>query len=166
MAVSRAMRRLLRIRDLEEEQCRMALESAVGELSRLEHALKATAAWERHGRRLIEGSVGSGELVDRLSGLEELRAAGRHAAALVPRIAAGEAEVAELREEFLSKRVERRQAETLIEETEAEVELVAGRHGQQALDDWYRSRQHREGSNVARRTGENRGPVELEKKST
>jgi len=42
MAVSRALRRLLRIRELEEEQNRLALESALGELNRLEYALEAT----------------------------------------------------------------------------------------------------------------------------
>ena len=34
MAVSRALRRLLRVRELEEEQSRLALESALGELQR------------------------------------------------------------------------------------------------------------------------------------
>ena len=70
MAVSRALRRLLRIRELEEEQCRLALEAAIGELSRLEHAMAATAERDRRGRRLVEASARSGELRDRLAGLE------------------------------------------------------------------------------------------------
>jgi hypothetical protein len=45
MAVSRALRRLLRIRELEEEQCRLALESTLGELNRLESALAGPAGW-------------------------------------------------------------------------------------------------------------------------
>jgi hypothetical protein len=143
MAVSRALRRLLRIRSLEEEQRRLALESAIGELNRLEHALAATAEQDRRGRRLVEVSARSGELPDRLAGLEETRAATRHAAALAPRIAMVEFDVATLRQEFLGKRVERRQAETLIRETEARDAIEAGRHGQQALDDWYRFRLHR-----------------------
>jgi hypothetical protein len=76
MAVSRGLRRLLRIRDLEEEQCRLALESAMGTLHRLQHALEATVERGRRGRRLIEASVHSGELTDRLAGLEEIRSAG------------------------------------------------------------------------------------------
>jgi hypothetical protein len=44
MAVSRALRRLLRIRDLEEEQSRLALESAIGDLNRLESTLAATSS--------------------------------------------------------------------------------------------------------------------------
>lgn len=143
MTVSPALRRLLRIRDLEEEQSRLALESALGELHRLKHALAATAELSRRGRRLVGASAQTGELPDRLAGLEEMRSATRRVAALAPRIADAELDVAKLRQEFLSKRVERRQAETLIKETEARDAIEAGRRSQQALDDWYRNRLHR-----------------------
>src|SRR5271166_1600976 len=108
MAVSRAMRRLLKIRDLAEEQSRLQLESALSELRRLEQALESTAERDRRGRRLIERSARTGELPDRLAGLEESRSAGRHATALAPRIADEELEVVSLRREFLLKRVGRR----------------------------------------------------------
>jgi hypothetical protein len=55
-----------------------------------------------------------------------------------------ELEVAALRQEFLLKRVERRQAETLIGETEARDAVSAGRRAQQQIDDWYRSRPQKE----------------------
>ncbi len=77
MAVSRALRRLLRIRELEEEQSRLALESALGELNRLEASLAAAVERERRGRRLVKASAQTGELPDRLAGLEETRAADR-----------------------------------------------------------------------------------------
>ncbi|MDR3725831.1 MAG: hypothetical protein P4K86_02190 [Terracidiphilus sp.] len=140
MPVSRSLRRLLRIRDIEEEQCRQALESALNELNRLEHALVATTERERRGRRLVEAGVRGGELLDRLAGLEETYAANRLATALVPRIAETTLDVVALREEYLGKRVERRQAETLIGETEARDTVIAGRREQQGIDDWYRSR--------------------------
>jgi len=146
MAVSRALRRLLRIRNLEEEQSRLVLESALGELSRLEHALTATVERDRRGRRLVDDSARTGQLPDRLAGLEETRSAALHAVALGPRIETMEDDVTMLRLEFLAKRVERRQAETLIQETEAEEAAAAGRRGQQALDDWYGSRLYREGA--------------------
>jgi hypothetical protein len=155
MAVSRALRRLLRIRDLEEEQCRLALESASGELHRLESALVATGERNRRGRHLIEASAHSGELPDRLAGLEEMQAASRFAAVLTPRIAEVQAEVATLREAFLRKRVERRQAETLIEETEAKDAVEASRRDQQGLDDWYRNRMHRD--ELSMKAGESAG---------
>ncbi|MGO9319027.1 MAG: hypothetical protein ACLPXT_10945 [Terracidiphilus sp.] len=146
MAVSRALRRLLRIRKLQEEQSRLALESALGELHRLEHALTAAVERERRGRSLIQASAQTGELTDRLAGFEETRSAKLHAAALGPRINGMGEEVTDRREEFLLKRVERRQAETLIQETEAREAIVDGRRGQQALDDWYSSRLYRDGN--------------------
>ncbi len=143
MAVSHALRRLLRIRNLEEEHGRLALESALGELRNLENALAAAVERARRGRRLVGVSALSGELPDRLAGLEETRAAGRHAAALAPKIADAELDVVALRREFLLKRVERRQAETLIRETEEQDAAEAGRRGQQALDDWFGNKMHR-----------------------
>jgi len=142
MAVSRALRRLMRIRELEEEQCRMALESATGELGRMQHALSVGVERDRMGRRLVDVSARTGELRDRLAGLEETRTAVRLVEILEPRIAAAEVEVARLWQEFLGKRLERRQAETLIREIEAADAVESGRRSQQALDDWFRSRLH------------------------
>jgi hypothetical protein len=146
MAASRALRRLLHIRDLQEEQSRLALESALGELHSLEDAMAATFERGRRGRRLVDASARSGQLADRLAGLEETRSASRHAEALEPRIDAMGEEVRELRQEFLSRRVERRQAETLIQETEAREAVEDGRRGQQTLDNWYSSRMHSGGA--------------------
>jgi len=144
MAVSRALRRLLRIRELEEEQNRLALESALGELNRLEHALTETIERKRRGRSLVLASAQTGQVMDRIAGFEETRSASLHAVALGPRIEAKEEDITARREEFLMKRVERRQAETLIQENEALEAIEDGRRGQQALDDWYGSRQYRE----------------------
>ncbi len=140
MAVSRALRRLLRIRDLEEEQSRLALETATGQLNLLEQALVAAIDRGRRGRRLIDASARTGELLDRLAGLEEGRSSLRCADALAPRIEDAKPDVADLREEFLARRVARRQAETLIEESEAREAIETGRRSQQSLDDWYSSR--------------------------
>ncbi|HEV2487812.1 MAG TPA: hypothetical protein VGT08_19995 [Terracidiphilus sp.] len=142
MAVSRALRRLLRVLEIEEEQSRLALESAVGELGNLERSLTASRLRERSGRRLVISSAQTGELPDRLAGLEEARAARQRAEVLRPRIADADAEVTAFREAFLAKRVERRQAQTLIRETEAKDAVIAGRRSQQALDDWYLNRLH------------------------
>ena len=150
MTVSRALRRLLRIRELEEEQGRIALEAAMGDLSRLTNAQAATVERGRLGRRLVGSSAVSGEFTDRLAGLEETRAAERLARALVPRIADANEEVANMREDYLDKRVERRQAETLIEEAEARDAVDAERKSQQALDDWFRNRLHRAGLEARR----------------
>lgn len=142
MAVARALRRVLRIRDLEEEQGRLALESALAGLRRLEHARASAVERDRRGRRLVEASAHTGELPDRLAGLEETRTAERLALALAPMIVEAQQEVTALREQYLAKRVERRQAETLIREAEVRDAEEAGRRGQQALDDWFGNRLH------------------------
>jgi hypothetical protein len=85
MAVSKGLRRLLRIRDLEEEQKRIALEAAMGELHTLENALEAASARNRRGRGLVDASARSGELIDRQAGLVESQAGTRYAAILSAR---------------------------------------------------------------------------------
>jgi hypothetical protein len=152
VAVSRALRRLLRIRDLEEEQARLALEAALVERHRLDQALHAASARERGGRELVAASARSGELPDRLAGLEETRIAERLESVLTPRLAEAEDEVFALRGEYLAARVERRQAGTLIEEAAARDALDFERRSQQGLDDWFRNRLHRTGPGAELKT--------------
>ncbi|MGA7342749.1 MAG: hypothetical protein WBE72_01930 [Terracidiphilus sp.] len=160
MAVSRTLRRLLRVLNLEEEQTKIALESALGEVKRLEAALEAASERGRGGRRLVSASALSGELADRVAGLEETRAAQRKTAALGPQIEDAEQEAAARRDLFLLKRVERRQAETLIQEAEARDAIEAGRRGQQSLDDWFLNRLRHAGAEAepARETAARRTP--------
>lgn len=144
MPVSKSLRRLLRIREVEEEQCRIRLETATGELNQLRSALQETVERDRRGRQLVLSSAESGELSDRLAGMEEMRTAVRFADVLQPRIAEKEQQVAMLRKAFMDKRIEHRQAETLVEATEAKDAKDADRRTQQILDDWFSSKQHRE----------------------
>jgi len=140
MAVSRAMRRLLQVLEIQEEACRAALESARSELRQLQQALTRSTERERGGRRLLASSAVTGEITDRIAGIEEAHAARRMAAALAPRIA--EAELAEQarQREFLGKRIERRQTETLIEEATALDKTETDRRMQHDLDDWFLGR--------------------------
>ena len=137
MAVSHAMRRLLRVLEVQEDQYRARLASALADLRRLESAIAATGERGRRGRQLVAASATTGELADRLAGLEETSAARRHAAALTPRITEARLTATASQREFLSKRIERRQAETLIRKTEVEDDLEAGRRAQQGLDEWF-----------------------------
>ncbi len=146
MAVSRSLRRLLRVRELEEEQRRLELESASAELNKLQGALAGAIERGRTGRRLISASAGSGELSDRLAGLEEIRTGIRFVEVLTPRIAEQEEQVAARRDEFMVKRIERRQAETLIEEKESRDAVEEGRRSQQGLDDWFSNKLYRQGA--------------------
>ena len=146
MAVSRAMRRLLQVLEIQEEECRAAMELARAELKRLEQALIRSVERERGGRRLVAASAATGEIVDRIAGVEETHVAKRIAAALTPRIAESELAVNTRRREFLGKRIERRQTETIIEEAEALEDVEAGRRAQRDLDDWFLSRRAASGA--------------------
>jgi hypothetical protein len=148
--VSHGLRRLLRIREIEEEQSRLETEAAQGDLGKLQHAMGEAVRRGGGGRRLVQAGVRSGEFSDRLAGLEETRAADRRKIALAPRIADAERDVALLREEYLAKRIERRQAETLIEEAEAQEAFQSERRSQQGLDDWYRNQMDRAQRKVKR----------------
>lgn len=143
MPVSRAMRRLLQVLAIQEEESRAAMESARGELHRLERALAANQDRERLGRRLVAASAATGEIVDRIAGIEETRTAARIAQVLAPRLEETLEAVEELRQSFLAKRIERRQTETLIEAAEAQDKVDAERRGQRDLDEWFL---HRPGS--------------------
>lgn len=144
MLISRALQRLLRILDLEEEQRRMALDSARGELAGMERSRNAAVERQRAGRRLITAGMQRAELEDTLGGIAENEAGARHQAALDRRIAAQTINVSALREAFLSKRIERQQTETLIREAETEQRRLAERRGQQSLDDGYLNRMREE----------------------
>ena len=140
MAVSKALLRLIRVRGIEEERRRMALETASQKLRNLEEARDTALGMDRQGRELTMKSVESGELADRISGLVETAAGRSQARLLAPRIEASEADRLRLQQEFLEKRTERRQAEMLVEEMQALDGVAENRRSQQALDDWYRSR--------------------------
>lgn len=143
MPVSSALRRLMHVREIEEEQQRMALEFALGELHALERALAAAHAREHAGRRLLALSVCEGGVADRTAAVVEGQAAARSAAALPPRIAVAENNLQRVRQAYLEKRIERRQAQTLIEEAEARDSAEAGRHNQQGLDEIYGAGRYR-----------------------
>ena len=140
MAVSRAMRRLLQVLEIQEEECRAAMESARAELKRLEEALTRSVERARGGRRLVAASAATGEIVDRIAGIEETVVAKRIAIALAPRIADSKSAVDLRQREFLGKRIARRQTGTLIEEAEALESVAAGRRAQRDLDEWFLSR--------------------------
>lgn len=141
MPISRALRRLLRIRELEEQQSRLALESALGELNRIETALASAALRDRRGRQMVASSAQTGALPDRIAGMEESRSAGQRSAALEGRRELVAEQAEGLQASFLARRVARRQAETLIESSKALDTLDAARREQQILDDWHRTRQ-------------------------
>ena len=130
--------------------------------------MAATEQRDRAGRRLVAASASTGELEDRLAGLEETRAAHRQAAALATRITEAKLRASARQGEFLSKRIERKQAETMIGKTEAEDKIQAGRRAQQGLDDWFlgRARRNREACSEAPAEAREAMGIETDRQST
>lgn len=144
MAISRALRRLLSVRQLEEQQSRLELESAVAELQERQAALMHNAERNSTGRRIFSTGVRNDMLTDRLAGIEEQRASARHAVRLRERVNEADQRVQILRDSYLATRIERQQAQTLIEEMAERDAQEALRRAQQDMDDWYRGRSLRQ----------------------
>ena len=140
------LRRLLVIRKLQEEQCAIGLEAASEELRGLEKARIATLKRAHNGRRLVIASICSDEILDRLAGLEEIHAASHLSGILLSRIAVAESKISRLREAFMTKRIECRQVETLLEKRAAQHAIETARRSQCALDDWHRGRKQAKGN--------------------
>lgn len=154
MAISSALLRLLRVRVIEEEQRRLSLESALSQLHALEDALVAAQLRKRQGEVFLARDSNSIEITDRTAALVEIDAARRRAAALHPRIAAAQEVANRERQEFLAKRLERRQVETLIEEARAQESVESGRRSQQFSDENFASRCHRRQRATLKRDGQ------------
>jgi len=117
------------------------LMSALGELHGLKSAIKSALGRLMQGRALLKQSLLSGELDARLIANEEIAGSRRLVIALSSRIPPAEAVVEKLRDDLLAKRMERQQAGKLLASIIERQELQERRKAQNALDDWYRSRQ-------------------------
>jgi hypothetical protein len=136
----RLTERIVGVRKIEEEQSRRSLELALAELAQLELALDAAGQRESAGRMLIAASAASGDVADRVAGIEESRSAARHTAALAARIRTAKDTVASLRQDYLGNRTARMQAETLAGHERARKESENLRRAQQTLDEWHLNR--------------------------
>jgi flagellar biosynthesis chaperone FliJ len=136
------LRRLFRIRELEEDQSRLALDASLAELRRLESALRGTAQQGRRGREIMDQGLRTGSLDERIAGLEEEASAERLSSALGIWIQELQSKVDALRDVYCVKSLERRQAETLVNEAEARSRIDGARREQAGLDDWYGNRTH------------------------
>lgn len=142
MSSPRILKRLLRIREIREEQKRRELDAAMARLECFQRTQDANAEMERQGRTVVGASVTSGELADRQAGLMQTEFACRRARMLARRIALSQKETIELRRDFMDKRVERRQAETLVDIDDTRAKVESDRRNQRSLDDWYGARNH------------------------
>lgn len=142
MPVSPSLKRLLRIRELEEELSQSALESAVAEREHFQRKLELAVARKRTGRSLWEEGIQSkqkDQADQRQAALEEMRIGARLADSASAQLAEAEVQLSARRESYLATRTQRRQAETLIEEAQRDDAQIKLRRNQQELDEWFRS---------------------------
>jgi hypothetical protein len=157
VAIPRGLRRLYELRQIEELQKASSFEVAIAELNQLKNALDVALSREGNGRMLVSRSVMTGETQDRLIGLEEIATAIRMATMLWPRLRGATEKVQRLRNEFLHKRLEKRQAESLLESALEWEKCLAQRKMQLELDEWTRLRRREvamEADKIAHSTGD------------
>ena len=145
MAGPQNLRRLHNIRKVEERQRNAQMELALAKLRLLQNAFTAALKSTKQARALIASSINTGEQVDRIAALQESGATEHRCRILQERIAAAEVEVASLRQDFLIKRRERCQVESLLDAAHARREVEENRKSQSVLDDWHLSQRNRKG---------------------
>ena len=134
---------MVRVRALEEEQSLAALEAAVSEVRRLEGVLDVAGARARIGRELVHRSAETGEALERVTGLAEERMAMQAARFLTEDLEEARELAEEARAQFLARRVEKRQAEALLDAALKNETARQARRLQQDVEDWDRARRMR-----------------------
>jgi flagellar export protein FliJ len=137
MAAKKVLERLLRLRELEEEQNRLELEAAVGDRNRIAQELNAALERRAQGRRSFVAGIGEVDSAQRCGGVLEMEQARRLGQRIAPRLEAAEDEMLRQREKFLVSRTGKRQVETLVEQQRQDEHQLAMRRAQQMLDDWF-----------------------------
>jgi hypothetical protein len=137
MAVSKTVRRLLQVLELEEESRRRDLESSQFGLAQLDAALGEAGKQQKMGRILFASGVRSNDASDRLVGQAEVHASRRRGEVLQQCIQESTQIVETLRTALIEKQVERKQAETLVKAAETRESLEEKRRTQQSLDAWF-----------------------------
>jgi hypothetical protein len=137
MANRQQLRRLLALRHLEEEQSRVRLVAAVGERLRIAGEMEEARELEAEGRRSFSLGVAQHDGPSRAGALVEMAFAQRSRGRIEPHLRAAENEERRQREEYLLRRTDRMQVETLDAEARRQAEARAARRAQQILDDWY-----------------------------
>lgn len=140
------IRRLCTLRRLEEQHRATLVEEARQTLQGIDGALKRSGEQRDQGRALVTESIAADCVEDRIAGMEEVENAKRRLRTLLTAKTRVEQQLLQSREEFLSKRTERRQADAVLDVRLQEEARTAERRSQSELDDWHRMAHHRPAS--------------------
>lgn len=136
------MSRLLRLRELEEEQNRRKLEVVATARELVARANDSVKAQVRAGLREARLGLLSGETLTRIAGQAAVEVGIQWQDRLASRMREAEAELVRQQEEFLMRRTSRRQVEVLAQTDEKICREKMERQAQQMLDDWFGQKRH------------------------
>jgi len=139
MVSPKSLDRLLGIRKAEERCSQTEMETAIAELQHLQSAYAMADERGKRARTLFASNAHTGELMDRIAGLQEMTTVGRLQRTLVKMIEMAEEKAENKRRETLARRLARRQVEIVVDTKLAQARAEANRKSQSALDDWHRS---------------------------
>ncbi len=136
------LQRLLRLRSLVEETSRMELESRAALAARIQQRRARELETVRENRAYVIASISEdgevGEQAERRGeGWSAAEGAARRERQLAPLSEAADRRVAEVRDEFIERRKERRQVESILDEAKERVRIEQERRAQRSLDDWF-----------------------------
>ena len=140
MTILRSFKRLLHVRDIEEEQARISLEAALHRFNELQTAAQRVQQRDQEGRRMLISGIEQGDGAERIAGLEESRCAAQQSRHLKPQMEEAEASVSILRRQLMERRLARRQAETILQGADIKAHLESLRRMQQASDERFLDR--------------------------
>lgn len=158
--MSAPLARLLKIRRILEESSRMELEGRTALVARIDglqgrEREKARVSRERALAKISEGGPASVQAEERALEWSSVERALWRERQLEPLARAASQRAAESREEFFSRRKERRQVESVLEAELARRRMEEERRIQRDLDDWFGMRRERWKSRGAARDSEN-----------
>ncbi len=137
MSSAKVLERLLRLRELEEEQQRFALETVVVERNRSAARLALSLSVQAETRQSYTERIEADDPPGRLDATLRLANSLKESAYCQWQWEATDRAVAAAQEQYFAQRLLRRQAETLVEEQRRKANVEATRRAQQMLDDWY-----------------------------
>jgi flagellar biosynthesis chaperone FliJ len=147
------LQRLFRLRRLEEETERMAVELAAVARNRIEGEAIAEQVCERDSRRELHRQIANIDTLMRAAAASAMEDAVARRRLIHERLQVAEATVEHLRNAMLRRRMERQQVESLLEKETTRVREQDLRRAQQLLDDWFNQKDSR-GKSVDGRKGQ------------
>lgn len=139
--MKRGLQRVLRIRALLEDLARLELESRSAEKRRLEMRAalqRSLSAAARSNALAVLSEAGTAD--DWMTGYADAEIFGWRGGKLRALAAARKPAVEKARNEFLERRLERRQVQALLTQAAEAEETERTRREQKRLDDWFQSR--------------------------